>query len=206
MTFTRQYPRRVTDGGDGVYRWSSDIDLKNDHYVRNLTLKISLLICGICCGGFSLMILLMGRASMAWIPLACGAAVMAITMLSFWLYRLMVRGTCTLGYEMDETSIRMIRSPREQRIMNTAGPAVMILGAVTGHAAEGLARGAMLTGAAQASRFRLSRIRSLREYPEKNLIIARTLLSSCHIWVPAEDYPLVADLLKERTSGMKPAL
>ena len=206
MDFTRQYPRRVTGGEDGVYRWSFDIDLKRDHYVRNLTLKIALLVCGICCGGISLMALLMDRASMAWIPLACGAAVMAVTMLSFWLYSLMVHGTCTLGYEMDETSIRMVRSPREQRIMNAVGPAVMILGAATGHAAEGLARGAMLAGAAQAGCFRLNRIRRIREYPEKNLITARTLLSTCHIWVPAEDFSLVRDLLAERASGTKPTL
>ena len=49
MEFREQYPVRVTVGADGIYRWSADVDLKKDHYVQNLTMKIMFFICGGIC-------------------------------------------------------------------------------------------------------------------------------------------------------------
>lgn len=186
MEFREQYPVRVTAGADGIYRWSADVDLKKDHYVQNLTMKIMFFICGGICLMTLIFAAMTGDASMAWIPPVCCGAALLITVLAFRLFRLGVNDRYIMGYEMTEEGIRLIRDPATARMMRTA--AVFAPGG---------------SGTVQPGTTKFRSVRSMREVPETHMICLNTAVSALQVWVPEEDYDVVCNYIRERLEKRK---
>ena len=182
MEFKEQYPERVTAGEDGTYRWSVDVDLKKDHYVQNLTMKIMLFICAGICLMTLIFAAMTGDVSMAWIPPVCCVAALLITVLVLRLFRLAVKDRYTVGYEMTEEGVRLVRDPVTVRMMRSV--AVFTPGGA---------------GAVQPGATKFRNVRSMREVPETHMICLNTTVSALQIWVPAEDYDVVCNYIREHT-------
>ena len=97
--FKKMYPSRVTLCEDGVYRWSFDVDLSRDHYMRDLVMKIMLFICGSICLLMTIFTFSTGDLTFLWIPFACCGVVMLITVAVLWIFRVSQRDCYTLGFE-----------------------------------------------------------------------------------------------------------
>lgn len=186
MEFREQYPERVTAGADGTYRWSADVDLKKDHYVQNLTMKIMLFICAGICLMTLIFAAMTGDASMAWIPPVCCAAALLITVLVLRLFRLAVKDRYTVGYEMTEEGVRLVRDPATVRMMRSV--AVFTPGGA---------------GAVQPGSTKFRSVRSMREVTETHMICLNTAVSALQVWVPEEDYDVVCNYIRERLEKRK---
>lgn len=182
MEFKEQYPDRLTKGTDGVFRWSADVDLKKDHYVQNLTMKIMFFICAGICLMTLIFAYMTGDMSMAWIPFLCCGIAMGITVLVLRLFRLSVKDRYTMGYEMTGEGIRLVRDPSTVRMMRSVA-------AFTPGGA----------GAVQPGTTEFRSVRSMREVPETHMICLNTTVSALQIWVPEADYDIVCNYIREHT-------
>ena len=79
MSFSQSYPDRIILGEDGVYRWSVQVDPKQDRYSRDLFRNIMLIVCGSVCAFTVLMMISLGDLSMVWIPFACCGFILLIS-------------------------------------------------------------------------------------------------------------------------------
>ena len=199
MDFDQVYPKRVTLGEDGIYRWSVDVNLKTDHYSQRLFMKCMYIITG---SVFALMLLVMlfqQDFSLVWVPVLCCGSVLLIGVASFRIYRAFIHDQCTVGYEMSGEGIALIRSPAEQKLMKAFGIISVAAGMAAGKTLEGIGRGAACDAAAAPARTVFRRVRSLREYPETHMITLKTLVLSNTVWIPAEDYDTVLSFLRSHT-------
>ena len=201
VEFKELYPSRVTLGQDGVYRWSFDVNLEQDHYVRDLVMKVMFIICA---GILVFMLFLMastGDFSMLWVPLVCCGFAMLIASLVYRAFRKKTADCYTLGYEMREHSIRLVHSPATRQAMGTAGAVTAGLMAAAGQPARGLGQGVAMGAAAQGASTSFRNIRSIRESPETNMLNLRTHLTSLQVWVCSEDYDMVRRFIEEHRSS-----
>lgn len=193
--FKKMYPSRVTLCEDGVYRWSFDVDLSRDHYMRDLVMKIMLFICGSICLLMTIFTFSTGDLTFLWIPFACCGVVMLITVAVLWIFRVSQRDCYTLGFEMTEETIMLVQTPAVMRGMNTAAQVSSVLGSLAGK------RGFSASAAAQPGPTRFRSIRSIREYPETSMLNLNTGIGSLQVWVCPEDYDMVRNYIQSHAAS-----
>ena len=197
MKFTDIYPDRVTRGEDGVWRWSCNVNMKQDHYLRNLIKKIMLIICGSICALMLFFMLSVGDFSFFWIPLACCGFDLLLTKLVYRLYRASLHDRLIMGFEMNDEAILMVRTPSEQNHLKTMGLITASLGAASGHPSQGAGQGAAISAAAQPVMIRFKNIRSIHEFPDTCMLNLQTLMTLIQVWVPTEDYGMIVSFIRE---------
>lgn len=192
--FTDRYPESVTQGEDGICRWSCTVDLQGDPTIRNMLMKVIGIVCGsILIVMLTAMYLAGGDLSMAWIPVVICLGVPAATFLGWEIYRRVAHNRYTMAYEMDEESITTIQKYSTQRRMENAAIAMAAIGAVT--------QGAGMYGAAQPATTKFRSVRKLRSNPETARIDLRTFFTRIQVWVPKEDYEKVLAFIREHTAA-----
>ena len=199
MNFKELYPDRVTRGEDGVYRWSYDVDLNWDHYLQNFFLKLMLYILGGTCLVMALVIILAGRPSMAWIPAAIFGVAMVLAVLGFFGFRIAVKDKYTVGYEMNEEAVLLVRKPAMQSAMWGAGLLMLALGAATGKPLRGATSAVAMNNAADSGLTRFRSVRKIRKYPRTDMIKLSMLIGINLVWVPEEDFETVVRFIQEHT-------
>ena len=198
MTFRKMFPERATVGEDGVCRWSCEVDMKKDRHTRELARKVSLIVSG------SMLLLMLGAMwyagdfRFAWIPLLMCAAILPIIQLSFLLYRKMLGDRMLIAYEMYNDSIVMIRSPKEEKVMQGLAVATGVLGILSGHPLTGACRAAGAFGASQPVATKFHRIRKLCCHADSSMIDLRAPFTMAQVWTHPDDYYMILDFMRER--------
>lgn len=192
MSFRELYPKQVTLCEDGIYRWSVDADLSRDHFSRNYLLKILLITCGIVCAITLVAMFSAGDFTFWWIPVAICVAVVVIGMLGYRIYRGVIDDRLTVGFEMSEEEITLVRNPGSQRAIENAAVVMSLIKPTTG---------AAMSNAAQPQTVQFKRVRKFREYPEGCMIVLSTWIRSIQVWIPEEDREMVLSFLHEHTDA-----
>ena len=192
MDFREEYPQRVTRGEDDVYRWSIDADLSRDHFSRNYLLKVLGITCGIVCAIMLIVSFAAGDFSFWWIPVLICGSVMGIGMLSYWIYRGVIGDRLTVGFEMTEEEVTLIRNPSSQRAMENAAIVMSLIKPTSG---------AAMSNAAQPQTIRFKHVRKFREYPEADMVVLSSWISSHPVYLPKGDYEKVVSFLREHTAA-----
>lgn len=199
--FRKMFPERAVTGEDGICRWSCEVDLKKDHYSRDLTMKISLIVGG----SVFLMILaamwMAGDFSFAWIPLIICGLVPPLCWLSYKLYCLMHGNRLLVGYALYNDSIVMIRNPRDAKAMQGLALATGLLNIAAGNPAGGICMAAGAYGSAQSVPTKFCKVRKLRSHAESSMIDLRTIFGAAQIWTHPEDYEMILDFVRERAEN-----
>ena len=123
------YPAHVTLYEDGVYRWSYDMDMRHNTFMRNLILKVIAVIFAFPVGFFLVMFLAKAlpmavsgpfrrvpRAMAAdmlfplLITLLIFAGAIGLTMLIYVISSLVMHGNYHLCFEMDDSSVALVPS------------------------------------------------------------------------------------------------
>lgn len=183
------YPPRVAQGDDGVYRWSYDMDMYRNHYLRNVLLKVFGVISFVCCA-FLLFLFAKDHnltREIALTILLIFAGVMLLVLGGYYLAAVIMHGKYHLRFEMNEEAILLVRTPSTQAFMD----AMADISSLTG-------RGAAARTAAASGLTYFSQVRSLKEHPDYHAFNLRTLADGNQIWVCPEDYPFVVDYVKSR--------
>lgn len=187
----QDFPLRVTQGQDGVYRWRYDMDMYGNHYLRNVLLKVT---GAICLGMYVFLLLLLSGSGdfsprtvlLALLPFL-GAVLLAL--LGYYIAAAVMHGVYHLRFEMDDASIRLVRKPSTQRMMDALADVAVLAGTRVGPS---------LNAAAGSGCTRFSHVRGFRERPQYDAINLREWTGANQIWIPAEDYALVRDFMLAR--------
>ena len=198
MIFTNE----VTRCGDGVYRWYYDLDMYRNHTLLFKVMKIFGIVMAAVVG--IILFLLAGEHLLTWnVILWCAvgmAGAMALMLGSYYLWALCMKGVCRMQYEMDEESITMYQSPRATKTVDAMAGVLVVAGMLTGHAGEGLFRGAMIAGAnREKARTALRRVRGMKDDRDHDEIRLRCLPAGTTVWVRPEDYAMVWNFLQEHS-------
>ena len=194
--FREMYPERATVGEDGICRWSCEIDLKKDHYSRDLTMKIGLIV------GAAILLMMLGIMwsvndfTFVWIPVVICGSVPLICFLSYEIYRLAVGSKCLVAYEMDHESIVLIRNPRERKTMEGMALATGLLCIADGNPIQGVCRAAGVYGASQPVATKFRKIRKIRGHAESSMIDLKNTFAIAQVWTHPEDYGTILDFVR----------
>lgn len=178
-----QYPSRVTQGEDGAYRWSYDMDMYKNHYLLNVLLKVFGII-GLFCVGMMLFLFVQGHdltLRIALIILACYAGLMGLVAGGYYLAALLMHGGYHLQFCMTEDEISLVRGELGRRVMDAAA---LLTSPANAAAASGVTR--------------FKEVRGMKEHREYDAFNLRTLYGGNQIWVPEQDYEFVRDYVLSR--------
>lgn len=190
MSFSQSYPDRIILGEDGVYRWSVQVDPKQDRYSRDLFRNIMLIVCGSVCAFTVLMMISLGDLSMVWIPFACCGFILLI---SIPLYRLAGQETGNpypLAYEMNNEAILMISDRSLQNRTESAALITHVLKQETG-------RGPVSNAAIPPVLTRFRSIRRIVTHRDTGMLELKLKIGQAGIWVPAEDLDMVRVFIRQ---------
>lgn len=200
MEEEQSYPKRVTLGDDRIYRWSYDMDLYHNHYLRNVLLKVCTAICMVCWLFMLIVLAANGRLSVtsALITLPFFALFDLPVLLGYYIAALIMRGVYHLRFAMNEEAIMLVRKKSTQTLLNVVPLLTMSAGMASGKGLRGFALG-MSQRAGAGSGFTYFRdVRSMREHPQYDAFNLREIVSANQIWVNPEDYDFVRDFIKSR--------
>ena len=184
------FPSRVTLFSDGVYRWSYDMDMYRNHYLRNVLLKILGAICAV--SYIFLLLLLPGYQRTLRTALLCSLpflGALALTLVIYYICAAAMHGVYHLRFEMDEDVIQLVRKTSTQRMMDVTAGLATLADVRVGHS---------LQSSADSGRTRFDCVRAVTEHPEYNALNLRGIASANQIWIPKEDYEFVRDFILAR--------
>lgn len=196
----QQFPSRVTLGEDGVYRWSYDMDMYRNHFLRNFLLKLLGAIFGAALLFFLLMISgdsRFGLSGLLW-SLGVYAAVMLLAVAIYYIAAACMHGVYRLRYEMGEDAVMLVRKPSADQMYSNLALLAQVAGAVAGKSSEGARVSGAMHSAAQAGLTYFSNVHGVGEHPKWDALNLREFLSANQIWVGPEDYAFVRDYILER--------
>ena len=194
------YPERVTLGEDQVYRWSYDMDMYRNHYLRNVLLKVFGAICLVSWAFLLFLFAKDGRLSLSivFITLLIFGGFMLLVLAGYYLAAVIMRGQYHLRFEMNDESVLLVRKESTERMMQNMALITMMAGRAAGKPVRGLASGAAIqTGAASGLTF-FREVRSMKERPRYDAFNLRSLTGGNQIWVGPEDYAFVRDYVRSR--------
>ena len=200
----KYFTDRVVKDESGVYRWYYDMDMRHNHYLRNVLFKVM----GAVCVMIFLMFMFMFSESdlgsgAIWIAVGLPGGMFLLTALGYWLATLIMKGTYRVYFSMDDESIQLVRSKGTQAMMNSLGTIGFAAGMAAGKTGEALRTGAMLSGAAGSGLTRFSDVRGITEHPEWDSVNLRELAGANQIWIPREDYDFVINFIREHVQAKK---
>ena len=194
------YPGRITQGEDQVYRWSYDMDMYRNHYLRNVLLKVFGVICLVCWIFLLFLFTQDGRLSfrVVLITLLIFGGFMLLVLAGYYLAAMIMRGKYHLRFEMNDEAVLLVRKESTERMMQNMALITMMAGIAAGKPMRGLASGAAIqTGAASGLTF-FCQVRSMKEHPQYDAFNLRSLTGGNQIWVGPEDYAFVRDYVWSR--------
>ena len=107
-----EFPSRVTLCEDGVYRWSYDMDMYRNPYLRSILLKVMGVLCAVMYVFLLALIAGGGRGLtprtmlLAALPFS---GLLLLTLLIYYICAAVMHGTYHLRFEMDEDAVRLVR-------------------------------------------------------------------------------------------------
>lgn len=195
-----RYPQRVTLGEDQVYRWSYDMDMYKNHYLRNVLLKVFGAICLVCWLFLLFLFAQDGRLSLrvALYTLLIFGGVMLLVLAGYYLAAAVMRGRYHLRFEMNEEAVLLVRAESTERMMENMALITMMAGMAAGKPMRGLASGTALRAGAASGLTFFHQVRSMKERPQYDAFNLRSLTGGNQIWVGPEDYAFVRDYVRSR--------
>ncbi len=195
LTFTD----RVVRGEDGMYRWYYDMDMRKNHYFRNVLYKVMGTICAVIL--ITLVILFSGSGSLNGsafgLMIGLPVGMFLLTVIGYHLAAGLMHGNYRVFFEMDEESIRLVRKEKTQRMMNALGPVTFAAGRAAGSPGSAFRSGAMISAAAASGYTRFDSVRGMKEHPEWDAVNLRELTGANQIWIPPQDYAFITGFLRE---------
>ena len=222
------YPARVTLYEDGVYRWSYDMDMWHNTFMRNLMLKVIAVIFAFPVGFFLIMLLarvlppVLGghlrrvpRAMMTdmllplLVTLLIYAGTIGLTLLIYAISALVMHGNYHLCFEMDDSGVALVRSPGTAKTVNALGIAATAAALAAGKPGGAMRAGSIMLAANMVGTTAFRSVRRVRLYPEKDVINLSELFGMNQIYVGEWDYPFVKDFIlnhvREKARGKEQA-
>ena len=187
-----EFPSRVTLCEDGVYRWSYDMDMYRNPYLRSILLKVMGVLCAVMYIFLLALIAGGGRGLtprtmlLAALPFS---GLLLLTLLIYYICAAVMHGTYHLQFEMDEDAVRLVRKASTQRMMNVMADVTTMANMRAGH---------QLQTAAGSGCTRFQSVRTMTERPEHDAINLRELMGANQIWIPRADYEFVRGFIAER--------
>ena len=214
-----EFPTRVTLYDDGIYRWSYDMDMWRNRYLLGLILKILCLLLGIPTLFVSAMALkewitLLGRGltgagsgffirdDLLLVAVVGGMwiGMMLLTLIVYAIAAAAMRGTWRLCFQMDDSAVALVRSPKTMKAVNTFGMAAAALGLAIGDRGGSMRIGSTLAVANNTGTSRFDSVRRVKCVPGLDLLDLREWFGMNQIYVPGEDYAFVRDFIFARVS------
>ena len=187
-----EFPSRVTLCGDGVYRWSYDMDMYRNPYLRSILLKVMGVLCAVMYVFLLALIAGGGRELtprtmlLAALPFS---GLLLLTLLIYYICAAVMHGTYHLRFEMDEDAVRLVRKASTQRMMNVMADVTTMANMRAGH---------QLQTAAGSGCTLFQSVRAMTERPEHDAINLRELMGANQLWIPRADYEFVRDFIAQR--------
>ena len=212
-----QYPSRVTLCEDGVYRWSYDMDMRRNRYLINLLAKALAIIFAVPVG-FMLVLVLQSSAPLlshardageamlmmrdrmgpVLLALAVWAGVMALTYIIYGICVVVMHGNYHLCFEMDETCVALVQSPKALKTVDTVRTAAVITALAAGKTRSAFHTNVMLSGAEALGKTDFRSVRRMWEHPENDVIDLGVLFGRNQIYVNRQDYHFVRTFIRQR--------
>ena len=202
---------RVEKGDDGVYRWTYALNLFRNPAVLVTVLKIIVPLFSIPLVMTLFRTAVDGDWAAAWNENMWNSSIkmcifilvlfIGIALLSYLIVAIMYRGKYIVHFTMDEKKLVHATDPVQQRKAGTVGALTMLAGAAARRPSV------MGAGAIAASRTKstteLAMVRRIKVRRHFNLIKVNQLLSHNQVYVPAEDFDLVLNFLREHCPQSK---
>lgn len=184
---------RVTRGGDGVYRWYYDMDMRRNKSMLYTLLKINLFIfLGVIVFG-SLFLMLMHQGpsmirgvTLIGILLLAGTSVLYV--IGFYIFSWAKGGIYRVHFAMGEDEVELVWSARLKDIMD--GVAI---------GARGV-RGRTRPSLNEVSHAPFNAVTRMRVYPQWNMLDLSMLGGKFQVYVGHEDFDFVKAFILERLS------
>lgn len=190
------FPSRVTQGEDGVYRWTYTLDMKHNLFVFRFVFKLLMLITL----GVDVILLALGMddiSRMLPFVLIFTVAMAAIWGISYVLWGLCVHWEYRTRFEMDGEAIAAVPAPSEAKRSRILSALVAVAGLASKRPLQAIGTSAAIGAGAYPSVRKLKKVRSLRQQRKDDAIILRQLISGIQVFVPREDYDFVLGFLRE---------
>ena len=202
---------RVEKGDDGVYRWTYALNLFKNPAVLVTVLKIIVPLFSI-----PLIVTLIRTAidnswAEVWNENMWNSSIkmcifilvlfIGIALLSYLIVAAMYKGKYIVHFTMDEKKLVHATDPVQQRKAGTVGALTMLAGAAARRPSV-MGAGAIAAGRT-TSTTDLSMVRRIKVRRRFNLIKINQLLSHNQVYVPAEDFDMVLNFLREHCPKAK---
>ena len=193
--FEQEYPKRVTLGEDGVYRWRYEMDLKHNLFMFKFVLKILVAVFLFC--DAMMLILSEGSSEMLSFALILTAAMVGIWGIAYWIWGVASHWTQRFFFEMDQKEIALIQPPSVQKRGAVLGLIVAVLG-VAARKPGSIGTGMAIGMGSRTSYCRLASVRRLKQHRKNDVIALWMLIFGMQVYVPPEDYDFVLDHISEK--------
>lgn len=203
MYFSELYPDRVTKDSQGIFRWSVRVDMGRDHSMRDQFRTAMLIVLGSVLVIMLVFMAMTGDFTYAWIPFACVGFVLLVSVLIYRLCKAQPHDRFTVGYEMNDEAILTVRETSMQEQMNNMALITAALSVAAGHPLEGVGYGLSANAAARPVLTKFQSIRNIREFRKENKLELQEVRGPGIVWVPAEDYDMVLDFIRNRMSELE---
>ena len=196
------YPDRVTQCDDGVYRWSYDMDMWRNRFMLRHVLKIvcamSVLVSLTMLAAFGLNRVSPRLAALLFIiPMG---ALSALTLLIYLICALAMRGNYHLRFEMDENKIVLVQTAETENRNRVLTTVSTVAGIAAGQRNKAYRVNATLRAADSVGTTAFADVTRVRLFPDDDVIDLWEWFGMNQIYVPREDYALVRDFMLARVS------
>ncbi len=194
------YPSRITLGKDGIYRWSYDMDMWHNHYMFFKMLKLIGIITALCIYPIMIFAMSSDGALLKAILIATliVLAALAVTALIYAICALVMHGSYRLYFEMDESAIALVRTPRTKAAIDALAAITFASGIAAGQPGKALASGMMIGGTNQGIGITpFSSILKVNPKPQYDVIDIWQWFGGNQIYMCSEDYEFVKNFILE---------
>ena len=197
------YPNRVTKDSHGIYRWSVQVNMNQDHSTRDQFRTAMLIVLGSVLVIMLITMAVIGDFTYIWIPFACTGFVLLISFPIFRLWQSSLRDRFTVSYEMNEEAILTIWDLSVQEQVKNMALITAALSVAAGHPVQGIGYGMSAGAASQPVLTKFQSVRNIRESRRESRLELKMLPTPRSIWVPAEDYEMVLDFIQKRVADVE---
>ena len=196
------YPDRVTQCDDGVYRWSYDMDMWHNRFMLRHVLTI---VCAMSVLVSLTMLAAFGPRRVsplfaALLFLIPAGALSALTQLVYLVCALVMRGNYHLRFEMDENKIILVQTAETEERNRALAAVATVAGIAAGQRNKAYRVNATLRAAGSVGKTAFPDVTRVRLFPEDDVIDLWEWFGMNQIYVPGEDYGFVRDFILARVS------
>jgi hypothetical protein len=194
----------MTLGQDGVYRWSYDMDMKNNLFMFKYVAKIILFI-GFICDAIFLALVAGNGGQIEWIiwfALGITGGMELIWIIAYWIWGMIRKWQYRMSFEMNEDGIALIQPASTKKAGAAMASVVTLASLAAGRPFQGASLGASIYAGSRNGFIAFQSVRSMKEHRENDVIVLKGIVSGLQVWAGQSDYDSVTAFIREHTGDL----